>query len=143
MSALWHPFANMAAVGASGTLTIEPFSAKPVGTEETASTSPLTLEVTSLLTDAEGGIEAPAPPFPLPFPWQRWGLTAAAVLTAARHLFRRDRDTRHAAIAALKGRGNRDIVPALIQANRFVADDKEILNGALRALTGAGEDHLN
>ena len=62
-------------------------------------------------------------------------LQAAAVLTAARHLFHRDPDIRHAAIAALKGRGEKDVVPALIQAHRFVDEDEALINDALRHLT--------
>lgn len=70
----------------TGTLTIAPFSLQ-LETGETAATSELMLEVTSLLAEAEEGIEAPAPPFPSPFPWQRWGLTALAVLIAATACF--------------------------------------------------------
>ena len=68
-------------------------------------------------------------------------LQAAAVLTAARHLFHRDSDIRHAAIAALKDRGEKDVVPALIQAHRYIDEDETLINDALRHLTGAGADH--
>ena len=46
------------------------------------------------------------------------------------------RIVRGGALAALEARGNADVVPALIQALRFVGDGSDI-NATLRALTGA------
>ena len=70
----------------TGSLTIPPFTARASGTvksEQVVTTTELTLEVTSLLVEAGDEVEAPAPPFPSPFPWQRWSLFALAVLIVA------------------------------------------------------------
>ena len=58
------------------------------------------------------------------------------VAQLARMVFARQPGVRDGALAALRGRGEADVVPALIQALRFVPEDDEI-NAALHALTGA------
>jgi hypothetical protein len=54
----------------------------------------------------------------------------------ARQLFYGDRDVRMKSLAALRERGKTDVVPALIQALRFIPDG-EALNAALEELVGA------
>ena len=58
-----------------------------------------------------------------------------AVAEFARMVFGRDRGMRDVALAALAEHGEADVVPALIQALRFVPDRTRI-NATLRALTG-------
>jgi hypothetical protein len=61
---------------------------------------------------------------------------AALVLAAAHHLFHRDPGHRHAAIHALRDRGKKDAIPALILALRYFDDDIDKVNEALRDLSG-------
>ena len=58
------------------------------------------------------------------------------VAELARMVFARSPGVRAGALAALRERGDADVVPALIQALRFLPEDDEI-NAALHALTGA------
>ena len=67
-------------------------------------------------------------------------LQAAMVLAASSHLLHPNPAVRHAAIDALKDRGDPDVVPALILALRFYDDDEDRLHEALRELTGDGAD---
>ena len=67
----------------TGSLTIPPFTARASSAGEVVTTAELTLDVTSLLVEAGDEVEAPAPPFPSPFPWQRSSLLALAALIVA------------------------------------------------------------
>ena len=60
------------------------------------------------------------------------------VAQLARRVFARSPGVRESALAALTERGEADVVPALIQALRFLPEDDEI-NAVLHALTGAEE----
>lgn len=72
----------------TGNLTIPPFVVEAEGTGDVATTVEFNVNVTSLLADEGDEAEAPAPPFPSPFPWQRWVLIAVgAILAIAGLLF--------------------------------------------------------
>ena len=79
---IWERYALHLRPLRKGSLAIPPFSARAEGRGDVSTTVELALEVTSLLTGASEEIEAPAPPFPSPFPWQRWIPIAAACLVA-------------------------------------------------------------
>ena len=66
----------------TGNLTILPFAVEAEGTGDVATTVEFNVNVTSLLMDEGDEAEAPAPPFPSPFPWQRWVLIAAGAIVA-------------------------------------------------------------
>ena len=105
-----------------GTLAIGPFTARAEGPGEVATTAELTLEVTSLLTEAGEEIEAPAPPFPSPFPWQRWIPIAAAALVVVTACFLLWRNSRRRQMAH---RGDEVPLPPHIKALRELARLRE------------------
>ncbi len=83
---IWERYALHLRPVLTGSLTIPPFEAHTSATgelREVVTTSELDLEVTSLLVEAGDEVEAPAPPFPSPLPWQRWSLLALAALIVA------------------------------------------------------------